>query len=246
MHSLITSRFVGIAGLLVVGALGACSNGGDEGLLITKNVAVMDTVGGCTFTGDPSEPFLPAGVVDSHSDGYLLHPQFESRITFDNTDPTQMSQRTVIVNSGDIDIAFPDTSLFSASALATMKAGGLTHFKELFSAPVPPLGTADSEVEIIHRPLIDAILAAAPTGDVEMEITLVAHGSMSGEDIDSQAFTYPVTLTNIIEQPLSACPLPMGTTILTGNPCNEFQDAPITCCTNTDGSLQCPATLATM
>jgi hypothetical protein len=246
MHSLITSRSVGIAGLLLVSAISACSDGGDEGLLITKNVAVLDIVGDCTFTGDPSEQFLAAGAVDPHSTYYQLNPQFESRITFDSTDPTQESQRTVIVNSGDIDIVFPDTSLFDAATLASMKANGLTHFKELFSAPVTPLGTSDASVQIIHEDLIKAVAAAAPGSDVEMEVTITAHGTMSGAEVDSQAFTYPVTETSVIEQPLLACPLPMGTTIDTGNPCNIFQDAPVTCCSNTDGSLQCPATLATM
>lgn len=242
MHSLITSRTVGIAGLLVSGLLGACSDGGDEGILITKNVAVSDVVGGCVFSGSPTEPFLPHGAVSVLSQGYLLHPQFLSRIQFDAADPAQMSQRTAIMTDANIDITFPDATLFSAGDIAAMKAAGLTHFKELFSVPVPPNGTADAEVEVVHRPLIDKIIAQNPAGDVEFLVSLTVNGTMSGQAISSQRFDYPVTLTSGLVTNAGTCPLPMGTILpSTGNPCNPFQDSQVTCCDAGSGQLLCPA-----
>ncbi len=246
MHSLITSRPVGIAGLLVSALLGACSNGGDEGVLITKNVAVASVAGGCVFSGSPTEAFLPHGAVDVHSAGYLMHPQFLSRIQFDSADPAQMAQRTSIMTDANIDVTFPDATLFSAADLADMKASGLTHFKELFSVPVPPNGTSDAEIEVIHRPLIDKILAQHPAGDVEMLVSVTANGTMSGQAINSQRFDYPVTLTSGIAVSLGACPLPMGTILAsTGNPCNPFQDSQVSCCDAGSGNLVCPADVAT-
>ena len=246
MHSLISSRSVGIAGLLAACVLAACSNGGDEGLLITKNVAVLTTAGGCVFTGSPSEPFLPHGTVDVLSEGYLLHPQFLSRIQFDATDPAQMAQRTAIMTDANVDVTFPDPNLFSAAELADLKSAGLTHFKALFSVPVPPGGTADAEVEVIHRPLIDKIVAKNPTGNVEILVSLVANGEMSGQSVNSQRFDYPVSLVSGLAVNLGACPLPLGTILAsTGNPCNPFQDSQVDCCDAGSGNLVCPAEVST-
>jgi hypothetical protein len=248
MRSLFSNSVVAIAGLLIGCTLVACSDGGDEGLIITKNVAAQPIVGGCTFTGDQSEPFIAHGFVDVHAPGYLMHPQFVSRIVADVADdPTALTQRTIILTDADIDITFPDSTTESFAA-----DDPLVHFKELVSAPVAPNGgSTDTEIEVIHRDLIEKVAADQGGGSnlsVEMEVSMVAHGTMSGATIDSQKFVFPVALVSGTASPIQAlgtCPLPMGTILSeTGNPCNAFQDSPVQCCTNTDNSLMCPADIS--
>jgi hypothetical protein len=246
MHSGILNSVVGIAGLLVVGALAGCTDGGDEGMLITKNVAPPLAGGACTFTGEASEPFLAHGAVDVHAEGYFLFPQFESRIIADVADdPSTMTQRTIIVTDADVDVSFPAGGL---SGSMFTSPSPLVHFKELLSVPVAPNdGTSDGEIEVIHRELISAIVATNPTGDVEMLVDVTAHGTMSGQTVSSQKFEYPITLTNLVAAPIPMCPLPSGTIISQpGDSCAELQDEDVQCCSNSDGSLSCPATIATM
>ncbi len=251
MHSLVSSVSVGIAGMVVASAFAGCSDGGDEAMLVTKDVA---PVGTCTFTGEPTEPFLPFGEVDPHAPGYLLFPQIESRITADITDdPTTMQTRTIDITDGDVDITFPGSTLFSSEQLTAMTNSGLTHFKALFTGPVAPNGgTTDTTVEVVSRELLDAISAAGgggSGGDVAMQISLVVNGTMSGASVSSNKFLFPVTVTNTIDSPLLACPLPAGTVITDlGSPCNALQDTAVQCCSNPDGTLLCGAAapIATM
>jgi hypothetical protein len=236
MHSLNPFRSVGIAGLLASCALAACANGGDEAILITKNVAPADM---CTFSGDPAEPFIPHGFVAPQAGGYDFHPQMESRLIADvANDPSSTAQRTILVTDANIDITFP-----ANPELDAIVAPALTHFKELLSAPITPGGTTDAAIEIIHGELIDAIVAAqtSATFDIEMQISIVANGNYSGNAVTSQTFTYPVTLTTGLVQVAGACPLPASTMIAAGNSCNLFQDNPVTCCTE-GTQLICPAT----
>ena len=236
MHSLNTFRSVGIAGLLVSCALAACANGGDEAILITKNVAPAAM---CTFTGTSDEPFVPHGLLAPESSAYLLHPQFQSRLVADITDPGSAAQRTIIVTDANVDITFPANP--ELDSLDT----SLVHFKELLSAPIPPNGTSDAEIAVIHKGLIDAVVAAQTSAayEIEMEISVVVNGNYSGNAVTSQKFEYPVTLTTgLVQVPVPGdCPLPTGTAIAPGNSCNVFQDNPVTCCLQ-GAVLTCPAT----
>ena len=236
MHSLNTFRSVGIAGLLVSCALAACANGGDEAILITRNVAPAAM---CTFTGEPTEAFIPHGYVAPEADAYLLHPQFQSRLVADATDPGAAAQRTIIVTDANIDVTFP-----ANPELDTLDTS-LVHFKALLSAPIAPSGTTDAEIAVIHKELIDAVVAArgSNSADVEMLVSIVVNGNYSGNDVTSQKFEYPITLTAGLVQvpPSGECPLPTTTVLAVGNSCNVFQDNPVTCCTQ-GAVLVCPAT----
>ncbi len=233
-------RVLAFASLIVVGAAG-CADSGDEGILVTKNV-VPGT--GCTFLGDMTEGFFPNGQWSTLSPGgYLFSPQMNSRIT---ALMGEENERTIIVDAADIDLTI-DPSLNVDSSL--------THFKAPFSVPLPPivngsLTTADGQFQLIPRGVIDAVIAAnpnvndenAPTFSTLIQATFTVTGKMSGQDVTSQPFQYGVTLANdVVVQRAGACPVAGGTTINTGNPCNPFQDGLITCCTDMNNDLICPA-----
>ena len=64
--------------------------------------------------------------------------------------------------------------------------------------------------------------------------------------LDGVPFEYPVTVCDAcIRLVVGACPLPMGTPVLSGaNGCNQAQDGMVTCCSN-GTTLVCPAQVST-
>jgi len=239
-------------------ALGACvASNGDEGIFVTKNVAPGAD---CSFTADVAEPFVSHGTIDLHSpSGYRFHPQMQSRIS---ADAGQEDARTVLLRGArvDIDLVSTDASgnkLFSTSELAALKTAGATHFQSLFSAPLRPNGgIADGAFELIPTSLLQAIAekAGSSTASFRTEVVgkVVVYGDMSGDEITSQEFQFPVTVcndcvVNVLEDGTGApltCPVPAGTVVEQGNSCNPFQDGTVDCC-SAGTSLQCPATVAT-
>ena len=235
-------------------ALGACvASNGDEGIFVTKNVAPGD---GCTFTSDVAEQFLAHGSLDLYSPTpYKFHPQMQSRIT---ATAGNEDQRTILLRGARIDLELADKALFSSTELASFKSTGLTHFQSLFSAPLPPNGgIADASFDLIPAGLTAAI--AAKVGDATMAFRteviakVVVYGDMSGNEVTSQEFQFPVTVCNdcvvhVLKDaatgtPLT-CPVVAGTVVAPGNACNVYQDDPVDCCTM-GTSLVCPATVAT-
>jgi hypothetical protein len=231
--------------IALAATLGACAaTNGDEGILITKNIAPGD---GCTFTSDETEQFISHGMITVLSpQGYMINPQMVSRITALDD---QIEQRTVIVQGARIDIAFADTTLFSTTELAELKATGVTHFESAFSAPLRPNGgVTDAGFDLFGRDLIDAVVAKAglPTSNIpfrtELIATLTVFGDLAGDEVTSQEFKYPVTLCDhCIINDLGACSsVPTTATVRQGHPCGRFQDETVDCCETPDGLL-CPA-----
>jgi hypothetical protein len=225
--------------------MGACvADSGDEGILITKNVAPGD---GCVLTADPGEPFIGHGQMSTHiPTDYRFFAQMKSRITAADD---QIDQRTVFTEGANVDLAFPDSTFFTAAELADMNTAGITHFKTLFTAPIAPNGgITDGSFMIVPEALFGRIQQKAPeaTGDARFAIEVVATiqvtGTMAGDDIESSPYQFPITISNReVAHVVGACPLPEGTELLTGNGCMMPQDAPVTCCSQDDGAVICPA-----
>lgn len=236
--------------IVFAAALGACvASNGDEGIFITKNVAPG---AGCTFTGAADEQFLAHGTYALGAPApYQFHPQMQSRIT---AETGQEDARTILLRGARVDLEFADTTLFTAAELATLKTSGATHFKSLFSAPLLPNGgITDGSFDLIPVALGDAVTAKAGAGfRTEVIAKVVVFGDMSGDEVTSQEFQFPVTLcadcvTNLLTSPAGAplaCPVPDGTTVSPGNECNPFQDGTVDCCLQTDGTALCPAPIA--
>jgi hypothetical protein len=236
-------------GLAITIAAGGCvANGGDEGILVLKNVAGSDM---CVFSASESELGIGHGSLDVLlRRGYLFGAQLKSRIT---ALAGQEDQRTIITRSAKIDIAFPGSTLFSDAELEDLRSRGLTHFKQLFSVPIAPNGgITDAPFILVPGELSAAILDKAGTSkpfSLEAIATFSIEGNMSGETVTSQPFSYPLTIgSSIGVNDAGTCPLPKSFgTVRAGYACNAAQDGIVDCCHDaSNGSLTCPATISTM
>jgi hypothetical protein len=232
--------------------LGGCAaDSGDEGMLILKNVRA-DTM--CMLTSpSETETFVSEGRLDSRLDlevpsEYLFIAQVKSRVT---ALAGQEDQRKIIMTDAKIDLTFPDSKLFDAAELATFRTTGVTHFKQLFSAPLAPNGgLTDVGFVLIPSSTMAALspkVNASQPPMLQVVATFTIEGDMSGETVVSQPFTYPITIgrgvsVNVPEPP--GCPLTKGTTVRTGYACNPVQDGTVDCCMKSSGLLQCPASVA--
>lgn len=232
--------------MILAAALGACvADNGDEGIFILKNVAPGDE---CVFDANESSPFIAHGTWSVLSpSGYRFHPQMRSRIT---ALAGEEDQRTVITRGARVNIEITDPTLAGQLDLARLQAEGVTRFESLFSAPIAPNGgITDAGFDLMTRRLIDEIAAVRPeigTGEAvfrtELIATAVVYGDMSGSEVTSQEFRFPVTLCNdCVVNVVGTCPVTGSPR--PGNPCNAFQDGVVDCCTS-DGDVYCPAPVA--
>lgn len=242
----------GIAWLIVFGAVGALgagagcvANGGDEGILVLRNIEATASSGGCVFTGAASETGLAQGSLSVTTSvltkvGYQVAPQIKSRII---AATGQEDLRTIVIRGANVDITFPGSSLFSAAELADLKASTLTHFMAPFSGFLPPNGgITDIPFEVIPAELMARV---ANKTDFDGTLALASFhivGDLGGSDVTSQTFQFPVTLHKapaFVDN--GACSaLPASFVPSTGNPCFPAQDGTTDCCTN-QGHPVCPA-----
>jgi hypothetical protein len=228
-----------VALVLAAGA-GCAANGGDESMLVLKNVAPGAD---CKFTPAETETGISRGELDtSLGIGYLFTAQIKSRIT---AATGQADPRTILISGANVDIAFPST-LLSQTELDQLKTAGLTKFKSLFSSPLAPNGgLLDAQFELIPAELAVALDAKLATTAVTALVTFRVIGGFPGSDdeLTSQAFQYPVTLRSgglaVDKGPCAM--LSSSFMARPGNSCNPGQDFVVDCCTAPNGVLECPA-----
>lgn len=236
---------------LFVLALGACvPDSGDEGLVILKNVAPGE---GCSVLSQETEVGVTHGALSSvFVTQYQFIAQLKSKIT---ALEGQEDQRIVFTTGANVDLTFPDSTFFSDAELDQMKTDGVTHFKSLFAASVfPNGGVADAGFDITTPALYDRIYAKAPHAKVvggerfslEVVATIKVIGTMGGDEVTSQPFAFPLSISNDrVISVAGTCPLAAGTELSLGNGCGRYQDVAVTCCSSgTD--VVCPATVASM
>lgn len=207
-----------ISFVLLVCAVSACADKGDEGMFILNNTA--PPAGAlCVFTGDPAQPFTAAGEIayDSPS-GYFFSPLIESRIT---AVANQESERTIHLEGADV-------------SLTVANGGSNQKFTALFSGSVAPNGgTTNVGFELMPKSSITA-LGGTGSQNVEVVASITIYGTLGGGRVDGEPFQYPITIIgrgNGIVNVLGSCAnmmLPTGTN--TGNACNKFQDGTVDCC----------------
>jgi hypothetical protein len=249
----ITGSSIGLVVGLVVGlgaaALAGCvANGGDESIVVLKNVAPTSTTGGCMFSSQESEVSLVRGTLDvSITSSYVVIAQVKSRIT---AAVGQESQRTVFTRGANVDITFPDATLFSAAEIADLNTKNALHFMQPFTAPISPNGgVTDVLFELIPRDLSVALstklTTTSPSTVAETSFTVV--GDLAGGNVSSQKFQYTVTITNGgLQHNVGPCSsLPASFMPHIGSPCNAGQDGSVDCCSELDNMSKtinvCPA-----
>lgn len=232
----------GLSGLL--GAAGCVADGGGEAIVILKNVHAG---AGCSLNATEAEAGIAHGSLDLLlPSGYLVIAQLKSQIT---AVTGEEALRTITATGARVDITFPGSALFGDAELAELRTAGLTHFRQLFTAPIVPNGgITDVGFDLIPRALADRVIAKADLTQMfrlEAEAAFTVEGDLAGDPVASQRFTFPVTLGNNVSVNVpGACDLPRAFgTPRTGYACNPAQDEPIDCCSRA-GALVCPATIA--
>lgn len=225
---------------LASGGTGCVANGGDESMIVLKNVRPGDN---CMFKPSETENGISRGALDIQvHTGYLFTAQVKSRVT---AVAGQEDQRTILISGANVDISFPGSTLFTAAELDDLKAQALTHFKTLFSSPLPPNGSLlDTQFELIPRELAEAVSAKAGTASAVALATFRIVGAFPGADSEqtSQAFQYPIEIVNggLVADHGACADLSSTFVPKVGNSCNPGQDFQVDCC-HDDTGLQCPA-----
>jgi hypothetical protein len=202
-----------------------CANQGDEGFYVVNNTAPPMGATGCTFTSDPAQPFLPFGTISNQSpNGYFFVPLLQSRVT---ALMGQESQRAIHVEGANVVLstASPTGSLTQTAAYTVLTSGTLN-----------PGSTLNVAFELIPAANIQAI-----STKTQLSASVTMFGTLGGSKIESEPFTYPVTVcTDCIIRSVGACSPATATPMNLGDPCNPFQDGIVDCCTS-GTSLVCPA-----
>lgn len=229
-----------VVGLAAV--LGGCTaDGGDAGIIVLRSVAPSDM---CTFSSSDSELTVSQGTLDaSFGAGYQLGIQMISRIT---ALTGQEVQRSVFVTGAKVDVAFPDSMLFTAAELTELRTGGLTHFKSLFSTPIRPNGgITDVAFDAIPFELVGRVRAKPGFTSVVALVSFQVVGGLgtTGDDLESDPYQFAVTITNggLVNLKGACADLSTAFEPRSGNGCGRPQDGIIDCCTAPDNTLVCPA-----
>jgi hypothetical protein len=215
-------------------ALGACADGGDEGMDILNNTTVQ-TGTTCTLTGLTGQAFTSQGVISAASPtGYLATPLIESRIT---ALMGQESQKTIQLQGATVHLSLPPGN----TAAITLDPGEAA-FMAPFSGDLPPSGTVNVGFTLVPESVIAKVRALGTTSSVSVVVqaNVQIFGQLAGSRINGTSWSYPVTVCNDCVVSVTG-PCPATGTIRTGNPCNIFQDGAVDCCTSASGGLVCPA-----
>jgi hypothetical protein len=204
---------------------------------------------GCTVSGDIHAVGLSEGRLDvteplpgfvSANPGYTFGPVVVNAAVTSTTMPTL---HIVFLQGADVELrSGPSTR--SQDIINSLAAANDTKRTVRFSAAITAGGSTGVPYDIIDGEQTQRI--GGLIGESE-SVQLIAHtsvfGTIDGGDIVSAPFDYPVSvckgcLWDVIG-PCSA--IPMGATISKGGPCNLLQDVGLTCCTDPNMNLVCPA-----
>lgn len=238
------SGLVGLAAVAAAAALGGCvASGGDESMIVLKNVAPPTTATGgvCMFTASETEAGLPSGVLEvSAGSGYQFIAQIKSRIT---AAAGQEDLRTIFLRGANVDLTFPSAGALGTQ-IADLQSKGLLHFMAPISGALPPNGSlADAQFELIPAGVAAELNTAAGFTSTVVQATFTVVGDLAGGNASSQQFHYSVTLGKqiLLDNRGPCSTLSRSAAVRSGNPCFPGQDFVIDCCTSPAGTAVCPA-----
>lgn len=228
-------------------SVGCVAETGGEAMVIRQNLAPGDS--GCTFMPSPTAPFYSRGAIDLLSPvPYAMTPLIESRIT---AVMGQESQQTIALRGARVDLELGPISFEVNGAVQTNETTEIVKFRSLFSAPLAPNGGfSTAHFDVLPTTALATIRGKLPAGAIHVHAqavaTVVVYGDLGGDEVEGVPFVYPVTVCDdcVVNVLSATCPLPMGTTVRTGNVCNPFQDGVVDCC-GAGAGLRCPATVST-
>ena len=225
--------FAAWSGLLATG----CTEGG-ESFFIVQN-QVPDT--GCVVPSALTTNFISRGRIEATAaGGYLFTPVVQSLV---EESATGQSDRVLFVEGADVTLSFQEGT-FSEAEVGSLREAGLANFRQAFSGAVFPGSTTSFAFEIIPQPMLAELAGVIGAGgSTIVTAEVVMFGSLDGGDVEAQPFTYPIEVCDgCLRIDRGACAgLPADFEAATGGTCQLLQDAALDCCTDSTGTLVCPA-----
>ncbi len=215
--------------------LSACVDAGAT-IQVLRNQQPED---GCSVPASKASTFLPRGRIEATADaGYLFTPLVENVAV-----SSDQAARTVFVDGANIDLVFTGGH-FSEAEIAAL-GDELTHFRQSFSGSIPAGTVASFAFEVISKDVLEALEAKLDDGDFEQVIAEVQIvGSIDGSTVKSNVFNYPIDVCKgCLVTDLGLCTDIGDQEINSGGVCQDQQDAPLDCCTKSNGDVICPAVL---
>lgn len=221
------SRALFIACLAV--AAPACAADSGDSMFILFNQVPNGEGGDCTIPTAAGNEFRQSGRMDVTAPEfatYEFYPVVESRLESLGDD----LQRTISIRGAEITLS--------------EEGGGFSDsFTRLFSGSLPPGGQGTFLVDLLDAGHLDELAGGLGAGDRTTVVAeVVIFGDVSGGEIESDPFLYPIDLCNgCLIADLGACDtIPEGFVADSGGECNPFQDSNVECC-ELNGNQVCPA-----
>jgi hypothetical protein len=202
----------------------------------------------------PGELVYALGEVDAQGAlnqwplGYLLTPTIMNISDSNNGELT--TERTVITEGARVQV-FPGNGPDGMPILTQAELDALgafnTAFTTLFSVNIPPDGgLAAASLDVLPPAVLAAIgqKLTAPTQLALVRVEVAVFGeTVSGTAVESDAFSYPITVCNGCLSVLVGSCVGLMEDGSAGGACNRYQDEAIECCLESDmTTVRCPAT----
>lgn len=224
-------------------ALNGCVDSDEDTVIIILQNQAPNIEDNCAPSVDPTDPFIPRGLVDANSPGgYVLSPIVQNlAVSVENVN------KVFLMQGADITLE-PQPGFFDEGSLADLRARNLLQFSQPFSGVVDDDGGITFiPFEIIPVQLLAEIQARlAPSDILQLRSQVQIFGQMHGGELKSQKFDYWVDVCNgcMVPEDLGACAnLPTGFTASPGS-CwaPRLQDFVTQCCTDEEGATVCGGT----
>lgn len=241
-------RYGGAARLATLTVVLAGCVDNDISFSINRFIAPSNMAGSTGCLIDPAvEVSLPRGVYDVDMARYTGLGYFVNFVVSNNLRAVAnqpVSTQIYYISAYDVELE-PEGAVASAIPVDRRSFSYRSSTLRL-----EPGAEAAGTVEAIPPDLIAAIGALAePIGLISARVRAV--GTRAEQENVSAFASFPIQLckgcvgNTDASGALPACPLPKGSAVLSGNPCNPAQDNQVVCCTS-GTTLVCPATVSAM
>jgi hypothetical protein len=192
----VCSALVAVTGAGVLSS--ACAHN-DSSMFVYDVLAGTASSTGCTFTPDPTQQFLPSGVLDTALASEYVATFLVANQMVAQGDPTVPKTETSFITIQRADIRITDTNNVEVARFSTKTA-----------ATIPPAtgttpGFVPTEITLID-PATVKTQAPGPGGVNRLETTVQFFGKTTGgQSVESNEFSFPVDLCTSSSEPGKQC-----------------------------------------
>jgi hypothetical protein len=201
------------------------------------------TTGQCTYTSDPTQPYVPQGIVD-----YALRQEYVATFLVGNqmvpeVNPTQLMTETSFINIQGAVVRItksdgtPITSFTRLAATTIPPSTGTTPGYGPVSVLVLDPNTITTDDDVIT--MIESSVVPSPSVVRFVTYTKFFGSTLGGKSVESNEFEFPIDVCsgclvgflNGPDHPVPNCVAAAGATTTTTAPCLPGQDTIVPCST---------------